>query len=234
MESTTGARSDQRMPPVLTLCVESYEEGTFNPDSDALDFLTFQVLSDVLNNNLHSRLDLKFFDADQVLVGTRRLMVTKISADLEIVSQLWTFARVPLRCEITDASGRVSERIFSEEEAREWISSPSFDGSYIDGRVFCMKKSSKCTDSPNFSSEVCVALHKMLIAAAVKELKPPLTIEIRDAQGRVFQAAEVQFNEHKYRVPNGLANCANVPFPVTVKLISLNGTELVTTVERPQ
>lgn len=234
MEFTSEARSDQDMPPALRLCIESDGEDTFDPDSDALDFLTFQVLSEVLSSNVHSRFSLKFFDADQVFVGGRRLTVTKNSVDLETVFQSWAFARVPLKCEITDASGRVSERIFSEEEAREWISSPLFDGSYIDGRIFCIKKSSKCTDSPNFSPEVCVALNKMLIEAAVKNLKPPLTIEIHDAQGRLFQAAEVRFNEHKYLAPTSLANCADLPFPVTIKLISLNGTEFVTTVKRPQ
>jgi hypothetical protein len=45
MESTIGARSDQSMPPALRLWIESDGEGRFNPDTDAVDFSTLQVLS---------------------------------------------------------------------------------------------------------------------------------------------------------------------------------------------
>jgi hypothetical protein len=233
MESTTGARSDQSMQSALKLWIESDGEGTFNPDSDAVDFLTLQVIP-ALSSETHSRFSLKFFDADEVFIAKTRIKVKKGSVCLENVFRSCGFARAPLRCVIIGASGRTSQQTLSEEETRQWISSPSFDGSYIDGQIFHITKSSNITDSPNFSSEVYVALTEMFMAAAVKELKPPLTIEIHDAQGRLFQAAEVQFNEHKYLAPSGLANCADLPFPVTIKLISPNGKELMTTVERPQ
>lgn len=45
MESTSGARNDQGIPPALRLWIESDGGGRFNPDTDTVDFSTPQVLS---------------------------------------------------------------------------------------------------------------------------------------------------------------------------------------------
>jgi hypothetical protein len=233
MKSGKLTKCDQVGPNALRLHIESDGEDTFNPDGNALDFLTLQVLSDVLGNTAKSRFSLKFFDADQVFFGKRRVRVNETVVKLETDFQSGGFVRVPLTCKIVDAFGRTSERILSEEDTRKWVSAPSFDGSYIDGDTYCTK-SSKRSETPNFSPEVYLILNKMLLVSAARKLAPPLTIEIRDAEGRLVQAAEVQFNEHKYQTRTDLADCADLSFPVTVKLISRSGVELTETVQRQQ
>jgi hypothetical protein len=153
MKSTKSIGYDQGQRTAFRLYIESHEKDPFERDIDALDLLTLQVLSDALRDNVKSPFSLKFFDADQVFIGGRRINIEKTSVELEVTFQFCGSVRVPLTCKIVDASGRTYKRILSEAEARKWVSAYSFEGSYIEGPIYWIK-STRTSDSPTFSPQV--------------------------------------------------------------------------------
>ncbi|MFY9582914.1 MAG: hypothetical protein WAR21_00300 [Candidatus Acidiferrales bacterium] len=214
--SGQAERQDARLEP----------ERGFHPEDSVLDYMTHTALSQAFKNGFAPPFRLRFTDANQ---GMLREVQVRVRASN--VSQTLLFAGegdflFPLMCHLTDSAGRTHEIVVSPEEMTTWMEAAAACGSrYIQFPARL----------PEVSQEVYSAVRGMLVAAAMKSLEPPFTVEVRDAEGKLFGTREIYVdNDGDLRGGRDVADCAHLPFPVTVKLADRNGVELVEVVGRSQ
>ena len=214
--SGQAERQDARLEP----------ESGFRPEDSVLDYMTHTALSHAFKNEFAPPFRLRFTDANQ---GVLREVQIRVRASN--VSQTLLFAGegdflFPLRCHLTDSAGQTHETVVSQEEMTKWMEAAAACGSrYIQFPARL----------PEVSQEVYSAVRSMLVAAAMKSLEPPFTVEVWDAEGELFATREIHVDsDGDLRGGRDVADCAHLPFPVTIKLTDHNGVQLVEVVRRNQ
>ena len=228
-KSRGQGKSNSRQP--ARRVARFHNSDDFDPDRSPLDYLTFRTVSRALQGSLLPPFTLRFKDSTNHVFREVRVTVKDDWVYEESVFLEPGTCLAPLTCTLTDSSSQTCETYISGKELEVFMRLHRSSESNEDGVVQIQFHS----QMPNFSREAYLSVAKLLIGAALKDMQPPFTVEIRDARGQLFARREIRVSpEGEFEGGIDAVCCSHLPLPLTVKLVDQEGIGLVEQVKREQ
>jgi hypothetical protein len=212
-----------KLSPLTSVESVNEQPDAFDPEASVLDYATWTIVRYATENGFTPPFRLLFSDANGTNFHESTVRLKRDILREKIVFQNSGELQFPLTCRLTDQKGRNHHIILSTEEVTSWIAATGGSSRYI------RFPARMANDSP----EVFSTVRQMLVDSSLKGLEPPFTVEIRDAGGELSNTAEIYADEEgEFRGGRDICNCAHLKFPLTIRLISRDGTEQTATVLR--
>lgn len=211
---------------------DSPPRGVYFPPAAVLDYVMGAQMKHALKNDFTPPYRMQVMDKGHRCVCEVQITIKDDEVFMKPIAQLADPVEFPITSTLTDMEGRTHSEPTEGQEMEKWMRDHYENFYFVKGGVLQFVFSE---DRPNFSREVFLALTGLLLAAGIQRLDPPFTGEVWDTEGKLFDRRPIIVDpDGQFQGGSELVCCADLKFPVTVKLTDRNGVGLSRLVKRSQ